>query len=219
MNVTHTHLLIAALAAVLCGCGTMDVTQLKTHAAASYAQHAEKKGLVVAVHPVTDRKEIDEVFKTDLLDKGLLPILVVAENRSSSASFILAREKVYVLNEATGVASGNQRTNITSETGGQATALAGAAVLLAASAASLPLVFAGLKMASDASVIQHNMADKEFYTRTLAPGDSAQGFVYFRFAPETPISGAYRLRAEATDSSTSEIVPFDFDLNLRLTKP
>lgn len=166
------------------GCATMEVTKLPTRNADTYAQHAEKDGVTVAVRPLTDEREIKDMFKVDLRAKGLLPILLVAENHSAASSFILAKDKVSVLDETTGLASSSRQTKVASDTGGAVTATVGAAAI------SLPLVVAGLKLASDATVIQHNLADKELYSRTLGPGQKAQGFIYFQYPRGTTPSGA-----------------------------
>ncbi len=203
----------AAMSALSTGCGTMEVTALKTQGAAAYAQHAEKDGVTIGVHPLTDRKEIKETFRVDLRESGLLPILLVAENHHASASFILAKDKVYVLNEATQATNTSQQTKVASETGGQAAAALGVAGI------SLPLVVVGLKLASDATVIQHNLADKEFYSRTLGPGQKAQGFIYFKYPKGTSLAGAYRVVVELKNSSTGAVTPFDFKVNLNSSIP
>ena len=84
--------------------------------------------------------------------------------------------------------------------------------------AAAPLLFAGLKMASNATVIQHNLADKEFYSRTLGPGEKAQGFVYFQFPKESPPSGNYHVVAEVKTSAGGKGTTFDFPVNLTLPK-
>ena len=105
----------------------------------------------------------------NLLEKGLLPILLVAEKHSTSSSFILAKGKVFVLDEATGATSVSQLAKVTSQTAGDATAIAGASLLAATSLAGAPLMIAGLKMASDATVIQHNLADSGGERRGVSP--------------------------------------------------
>ena len=194
----------------------MSVTPLTTGNAASYTQHEQKNGVAVGIHPITDKGEIKDMFKVNLLDKGLLPILVVAENQSASASFIIAKEKIVVLSETTGTTNTSQRKEVTSGTAGTAVGIAGAVLVGAGSLAAAPLLFAGLKMASNATVIQHNLADKEFYSRTLGPGEKAQGFVYFQFPKESPPSGNYHVVAEVKNSATGEATTFDFPVNLTL---
>lgn len=217
--ITSIVLPVAAAAVLLTGCGTMQVTTLKTQSAGAYAQHAEKNGVTVGVQPLTGKKEIKETFRVDLREKGLLPILLVAENHSASSSFILAKDKVYVLNEATGATNVSQQAKVSSETGGQATAIAGATLLAATSLAGAPLMIAGLKMASNATVIQHNLADKELYSRTLGPGQKAQGFIYFQYPKGTALSGTYYVAVELKESSTGEVIPFSFKVSLTSSNP
>ena len=200
------------------GCMTMDVQPLNTGDANSYTQHQEKNGITIGVQPFTDKHESKALFKMDLLDKGLLPILIVAENQSASSSFIIAKEKVVVMCEASGVTSASEQKNVTSgkSTAGTSVLVAGTVVILASPVAALPLVVAGMKMASDATVLQHNLADKEFYSRTIKPGEKAQGFVYFQFSNDVPPTGNYHVVAEVKNSATGEITTFDFPVNLNL---
>lgn len=204
---TYTVLLLLAL--LVSGCGTMKVEPLKTGSAESYGQHDEKNGLVFGVHPFTTRREVKDTFKTDLLAEGLLPILVVAENKSPGTSFVIAKNQVYVMNDTTGTTNTSQTKDVSSgkETAGTALAVATAGGLLS---------LAGLKMASDATVIQHNIADKEFYSRTLAPGDKAEGFLYFQFPKQSPPSGNYHVIANVKNSANGDAATFDFSVNLTL---
>jgi hypothetical protein len=203
---------------LISGCTTMSVAPLKTGNADSYTQHEQKNGLVIGIRPMTDKREIKDMFKNNLLDNGLLPILVVAENQSASASFIIAKEKVFVLNEDTGTTNRSQTTEVASGDAGTAIGLTGAVLDLANPVLAAPLVIAGMKMASNATVIQYNLADKEYYSRTLGPGEKAQGFVYFQFPNESPLSGNYHIVAEVKNSATGEATTFDFPVNLTLTK-
>jgi len=203
---------------LLSGCTTMSVAPLKTGDADSYTQHEQKNGLVIGIRPMTDKREIKDMFKNNLLDNGLLPILVVAENQSASASFVIAKEKVFVLNEDTGTTSRSQTTEVASGDAGTAIGLTGAVLDLANPVLAAPMIIAGAKMASNATVIQYNLADKEFYSRTLGPGEKAQGFVYFQFPKDSPPSGNYHIVAQVKDPSTGGTTTFDFPVNLTLPK-
>ena len=165
---------------------------------------------------MTSRTETQELFKVDLQKAGLLPIFLVAENRSDSASFVIAKEKVQVLDAATGTTSGSQRTKVKSEKGGNTTAVVGAALLPVTLGVGAPLLFAGMKMASDATVIQHNLGANEFYSRTLDPGQRAQGFIYFQYPPEPSLASDYHLTVELKDSASGKIIPVDVPVRLTL---
>jgi hypothetical protein len=81
-----------------------------------------------------------------------------------------------------------------------------------------PLLFEGMQMESNASVIEFNLGDKEFYTRTLGPGEKAQGFVYVQLPKGSLPSGDYRLVARARNAATCEAIDFDLPLNLNFSK-
>lgn len=201
------------------GCSTMKVAPLTTGKAESYTPHEQKSGVVVGIHPMTDKRDIEDMFKVNLLDKGLVPILVVVENQNPDASFIVTQNKVVVLNAATGVSSPSQRKKVTSNAG-EAMQASGA-IMVSLGGFVLPLLLIGLPIectgmqhASDASVIEFNLGDKEFYSRTLGPGEKAQGFVYFQYPKESPAAGNYHVVAEVKNSATGETTTFDFPANL-----
>ena len=205
------------------GCSTMKVVPLTTSNATSYTQHEEKDGLIVGIRPMTDKREVEDMFKVNLLDKGLVPILVVAENQSPSANFIIAKNKLCVQNGATGTSNSSQRKKVTSSTGEVMANTGGVMVALGGFALPLlivgmPIEFTGMQKASNASVIEFNLADKEFYSWTLGPDEKAQGFVYLQLPKDAPAAANYRLVAEVQNSATGEATTFDLPANLTLPK-
>jgi len=66
---------------------------------------------------------------------------------------------------------------------------------------------------------EQNLSGKEFLTRALGPGQSAEGFVYFHFSKPTENANAYHLVSEIKNLSTGEMIPFDLKLNLNLNNP
>ncbi len=205
------------------GCSTMHVAPITSGSADSYVEHEQIDGLVVGVRPMTDKAEVKETFKIDLLDKGLLPILVVAENKSPTVSFIIPREKVGVLDNATGITSASQRKKVTSSsgevmanTGAVLVGLGGYALPLAV--IGMPLEFTGMQKQSNASIIEFNLADNEFYTHTLGPGDKAQGFIYYQLPKDAAALSNCHVVAEAKNPATGETTAFDFPLNINLPK-
>lgn len=198
----------ALLAGMTCltGCSTMQVTQDRKQAIETYPHRQERAGMVVAVQPVTDRAELDAWFKSNLAAKGVLPVLVMVENRSSSGSVILGKEKVYLADSQDGATQAQQHGTVASPSAGVATAAVGAALI------SLPGTLAGMKMASDAMVIEHNLVDKELFSRTLGPGQEAHGFAYFQFPKGAPITPNHRIVVDLLNPKSGESLRFDFDL-------
>jgi hypothetical protein len=99
----------------------------------------------------------------------------------------------------------SQKKQIASGTSGTAMAMVGAAAI------SLPLVIVGMKLASDATVIQHNLAEKELYKRTLPPGQNVHGFVYYPFPKDTAITGRHRFVVELIEPTSGEATSFVFN--------
>ena len=95
---TRTALLTLSiwLFGVLATACTVAVPELKVRPASSYANTADKDGLRIAVHPITDNGEMEDAFQVNLLEKGLLPVLLVVETHSTTTSFIVARENLMV---------------------------------------------------------------------------------------------------------------------------
>jgi hypothetical protein len=210
---------VSVLSLLVVGCATMNIPEAKVRATESYQLKAEQRGLLVAVRPVTDENEIKETFGTALLEEGILPVLVVTENRNPSTSFIFTKDKVAVVNREALERDASQRQRVASDTAGPAMATAGvsAAVISVAVAPAaviaLPLVIGGLKMSSDAQVIEHSLREKEFYSRTVGPAQKAYGYVYFHLPQGTTTLDQHHVLVEAIDSSTGEAMIFDFPIN------
>jgi hypothetical protein len=212
----YTTLAVAALSLLASGCGTRPVPVLETHAPSVYEQHLEKDGLMLGLHPMIDKVELNKTFDMNLLDKGVLPILIVAENRSTSSSFIIAKTNLYVVDQSTGTTNSSHQKEVASRSPGTALGIAGGVIEIAASVPGAILMAIGSKMISDASVAQFGFADKEFYSNTLDPGEKASGFVYFQLPKGVSRSGKYELVAQVIDPSTGTKIPFEFPMNLNI---
>ena len=94
MSKIKTLIILASDSVMLAGCSTMKVAPLTTGSAGSYTQHEQTNGVVVGIRPMTDKREIEDMFKVNLLDKGMLPVLVVVENQDPTASFIILKNKL-----------------------------------------------------------------------------------------------------------------------------
>lgn len=112
---------------------------------------AEKEGLLIAISPTVDAREMGDVFRVNFIEKGVLPVLLVAENRSEAVSFIVPKENMAVTNRDTREAAEGQRAPVTSETAAAVLGAVGAVTL------RLPFLIAGMKMVSDAQIIEHNL--------------------------------------------------------------
>lgn len=190
-------------------CATMTIPEDKARAVESYELKTESRGLFVAVHPLL-KQEIEKTFKTDLLKRGILPVLIVAENHSKLTSFVITKDNMIVVDQDALEGTAFDRSAVESGLGktGNVLATTGAAL-----GGLLPLL-AGMKMGSDATVIQHNLGTKEFQSRTIDPGEKAHGYVYFQF-PEGSQAKPNELHVfvEATDCANYQPITFHFAIN------
>lgn len=196
--------LVALSVGLLSGCMTMDIPADKVRPLAAYPLKVEQQGLTIAVSAL-ERNEVKEVFGADIVDDGVLPILIVAENRHASTSFALAKSKVMVadanaisLGRAGGVGQTKEMVGNTLST---------TVVLLS------PLALVGTKLSSDAQTVSHGMGLKELQSHTVDPGQQVHGYVYVPI-PKDSRGSQINLRAivEATDTSNFKSVTFEIPI-------
>lgn len=184
----------------------MDIPADKVRPLAAYPLKVEQQGLTIAVSAL-ERAEAKEVFGTDVVDDGVLPLLIMAENHHASTSFVLAKNKVRVV-DANAIPSGKiEGVGQTKEAIGGAISAAG--VLLIS-----PLALVGTKLSSDAGVVSHGMGMKELQSHTVDPGQQVHGYVYLPIPKDTRRNQIdLRVIIEAID--TSNFKPMIFDIPIK----
>jgi hypothetical protein len=197
-----------AFALAASGCATR-LTEVKAKSPQSCPFHQSKDGLSFGLEPITDKETLTGWFGKDITTEGLLPLLVVVENHNPSNSFLISKERI-LLTDATA-----DRT-ATSTRGALAVEPPGASV---AAASLLVGPFAFLGPVTDAQVRQHNLAEREFATRTISPNEHANGFVYYQFTKGTKPPNAYRVILNALLLGTNQTVSIALDVNLPKSTP
>ncbi len=168
------------------GCGTMQIPDYPKTTASSFRNATTKQDLCIAVRAMTDKKELEQYFGTDLSALKILPVYVVAENRNLSTSFLVSKDNISLVHKETMNSMRRGSDSVTGEpsTGYKAAAVVGAVGFLAMSPPLVPFMLVGAKAGSDATVIKQNLTSKAFETRTVSPGKSVDGFVYFTLPDE-----------------------------------
>ena len=194
------------------GCASAPPVQMQN------GQQLEMHGLTLSVYPVANRSEVKQIFKVNLLDRGVLPVKLKAENHNASASFIIARDKVVVMNETTRTTNAPGQVAKDFATWSQGKKVG--TKLAVGAATGSPVIFLAIAMSPTPSEFvfkwdEEKLTGKEFVTRTLGPGQAAEGYIYFRYTK--PVTeGAYHVVSDVTDLTTGESLPFDFKLDLNL---
>jgi len=210
-NIVLGIFLFACILGLCSGCTTMNMPPFPKRTAESCEFHLKKDGVTIGIHPITDKSEIMERFEFDLPSKGLLQILFVVYNQNDTSSFIIDREKILVANAAGGPGRPSQRKEVTAEQfdNGHTCNMVGGILTSLLFLPALPLACYGGKLMCDTIVIEYNLGDKEFYSRTLDPGQSAQGYIYFQYPPGGMPAGDYHVKADLKDSATGQVTPFN----------
>jgi hypothetical protein len=130
--------------------------------------------------PFMDKERAEKYFKFDPVGRGVAIIELRAENTNTNANWLLTEENM-VLTDGSGTALMNAHDQgVKSDfAAANSVGMAGAVLI------SLPMMFAGGKLTSDAMIVQKNFVDNEWHNQTLSPGQSAQGFIYFNLGWKT----------------------------------
>ena len=173
-KVSEHLLVLVAISFIVASCtGTAPPVFNGLHSTLSPSARTEdKEGVRVTAEVFADRDRCKTYFKLpNAYANGLAILFVKAENLSPRESLILQHSNLRLLIEGSGASEGNTKQNMAA---GEATAIAGAAIV------SMPLLFLGASLISQASVVQENFVKQEFRDDTIPPGASASGFLYFQ---------------------------------------
>jgi hypothetical protein len=179
--------LLVLVGSLCAGCATTRLApEIPVGQVEEYAHYQEKGGLAVAMESLSDSAELREYFGDDLLEKDLLPILVVAQNKSSEETYLISAEGVSIdsgpdqggdTNASEKVASSVEARDAAYEKdyGGIRAAIV--------SPILLPVAFVDWGPSEHSKSVQHNIVSKALGRKSLSPGQSHAGCVYLRLPP------------------------------------
>jgi hypothetical protein len=185
------------------GCATIRFAEYPDVPINQLEYSATRSGLTVGIDPLSTRAEAMKYFKVDLPKKNILAVYVeLVNNRSSTVLFENSQCSLI------GYHKGADGESLRSDGPGGAVAVVGAAFL------SLPLMFIGMKMISDADHIKRNFAVKELKRQGISPGRSAAGFVYFQQADDTEEHlDSWMIRVSPTELDGTPLEIFEFTID------
>jgi hypothetical protein len=215
--------LVGSLAVVLLVGGCSRAKELPAYPAqppSPYPYSQIKDGLAVSIRPLTNPQESETYFDTDLLSRGILAIFVLAENRESSSTFLLLKERFALQaaqSEGHPVSGREQVTSRTLDNIQEATKVMGLAAGVASALffglGGVPFYVAAGEIHLHEERVKHKFTVEELQTKTMSTGEETHGFVYFPRPPGYPGQGQWVLHLEAQDLDSKEVKVFDFVLN------
>lgn len=170
-----------------------------------------------------------------MLSKGILPVLVVVENKSTDATFYLQKSLASLGSSI--VSSPKMPSNIPTAEGNaeiagagltvaetesfftkesSAYAIAVTATLAAQAVGGFALMGAGLmaatKLPTDAEIIRQNLIKNELQEGIVSPGQSQYGFLYFKLPDDFAIETVSAIQLKAKNLQTQEMLQFIFPI-------
>lgn len=204
------------------GCSKMNIPDYPRKIMKQY-QYAliNEDGLSIAIRPLLDSEESLKYFKKDLLSKNILAVYVEVENRNVSSSYILLKDKISLANTTPVSNSAEVVDRIASVSSGRKTMEAAVAfyylgiIIVPLMLVGAGMLHSGAKTISNASEKRHNFTVKELQTQTLSPGEGTKGFVYFKLADKSLLSGEVNVNFEVIDlnkrKTRNMVLPFDWE--------
>ena len=210
-------------------CTAAKIPELQVESPATYPLHTEFNGLKLAVDPYLDPARVEGFFSVDLLAEGIVPILLVIENSSEAQGYRILRDNVALLqaegtlatqSEVTGSQQLNQQLGQAETLGG---AWAGAATPLplgyaynlgpgaAFAAIGAYAVFTEFSATRKKDVLEYSILETQLMDKTLYPGQTLSGFVYFRL-DDSDIGSITGIRVLAEGLKNIEDIAFEFTL-------
>jgi len=197
----------------LSGCATMEIPDYPKVPVATYKNMTTIDGLHISAQAMTDKAELNKYFGTDLSVHNVVPIHLIAENKNLSTSFIIAKDKMSFRHRSTtdSLTTGGRVDGKSVK--GEVLTIGGAVSLVAVPILAPALIFSGFKEISNAAVVKHNFAAKELQARTLSPGKSIDGFVYFTFPEGSGSVQNWQLLVQVNNLSSKKTQEFVLTLN------
>ena len=195
------------LAGCLCqACSTISIPEYTSQAPSAFAQKSEVMGVHVTADPFFNRAAAGKYFRINPYTSGVAIVHLHFHNTTPNQTFLIRKSNMRFVRATDD--SGLLNTDVSrSSAVGEAVMLTGAAVL------SLPLLFAGAKAISDKSAIEHNFTSQEFGDRTISPGQTAEGFVYYKLNGREHWGNGAHLEVKLLDTKTESPLSLSLQFN------
>jgi len=183
-----------------------------TPVVSAHVKAVEHEGLKVTLDPFSDKARCETYFKLNAPAAGIVILHLRVENQSAETTWLVRKSQLHLV--VAGSASALVEANTKQDTGaGEALAITGAAL---AGLATTPLFLAlGGSQIKHATTVQRNFTEKELRDRTLSPGQSEEGFIYYQLAKKnSSFSGTLLFGASSTQNQQSNIlqIPIEYEV-------
>ena len=220
MNISFKKFMSLFLLGWLCtACATTELApELPLDPVEKYSHHQEKDGLAFAIQPLSDPTQLRKYFGDNLLKKGILPVLIVAQNHNGIETFLVSEDNVSI-NPGHGQSKGNdkksERVVSSAEAGSAAYEKDYEGVRLAILAPILlPAAFVDWGPTEHSKSVQHNIMAKALRRKSLSPGQSYSGCIYIKLSTDSSNSEVITIVLTAEKFKDGESLDFAFPVKI-----
>jgi hypothetical protein len=217
-----TALLIMVIIA-LPGCAdrVRTIPELGILKPSQYHYCQEEKGLRIALDPIMEEDRLKTYFGEDLLKLGIMPVLVVAENEGADSCYLIEEKRFAVkIKEGYRFKGKDPYTKDTLAhekvltlakgrvlTPGESVAVLTAMPLIGV----IPLALLLDQRKAQMDYVYMNIKNRSFVDRTVYPGETHSGFIYFRVPGREAVNQIDGINLTVKDLRSEKEQEFTFD--------
>jgi hypothetical protein len=210
--------------AVLFACTTPKPAVIDTELAGQSGYEQQQEGLRIYIRPIRNKKEIKKYFGADLLERKILPVFVLIENKSESAFFLVEPADVDQGAEnspgAKSGKSGTKSNTYLSAKDAKQSVYEKSGTVFGLDLGPPPLFWlvaipfdmldpdAGPTDASKS--LQQALITKALRKQTLTPGKTENGFLYYQIPDDLKAIDTFGINLKATNIDTLNELYFRF---------
>ena len=202
-------LLLALLSiSILFSCTTTKPASIDPQLTMKEGFEQIQEGLRIYMRPIQDQNEIKKYFGANILEKDILPIFVLAENKSGTEYFLIEPADLYNKSQKEYMSAKEAKKSVYDKDAGLETALilTGPVFWLAA----IPIAMADYGPTDASKWLQQALVIKSLRKQTLTPGKTESGFLYYHIPADISSSKKIGINLKATNLNTRAVTYFRF---------
>jgi len=205
---------------IIMGCSLAVSPDVAVKPVPQYKFYQEQEGLRIAVDPFYEKERLQNSFSGDLLSFGILPILIVIENHNPKSGYLLDRKFFSIAMEASQQTSDKDLAVPMPQKEIDTLKYTGLGIVGVSSIIGPPIMLIpgmavmgyAAKKEIDIKEINENLSRKAFIDRTVYPGESHSGFVYFPVRDREASQNIAAVLVKAKDIPSDKELTFVFQI-------
>ena len=209
-------------------CTTTRPASIDTQLSMQEGDEQIREGLRIYMRPLQDAAEIKKYFGTNLIEKDILPIFILAENKTGSEYFLVEPADQYPSSHEDGKSPDNigmhsgsteymsateaKQSVYTKDTSLETSLIMTGPVFWLA---IIPLSMSDYGPTDASKSLQQALITQSLRKQTLPPGRTENGFLYYHLPADITSAGTVGISLKATNLGTQHVLYFRFMKELK----